>query len=154
MSQAITPSLWFNDNAEEAMNFYIGLFPNSAITSIERYPDESLDEHFSGMAGKVINGSFTLNGVEFICLDGGPEFTFNEAVSFTVPCADQTEIDRYWAALSAVPESEACGWCKDRYGISWQIIPANLAELLSGPAAIQAMMAMKKIVIADLAAAG
>ncbi len=154
MSQAIIPSLWFEDRAEEAMNYYVNLFPNSAITSIERYPDESLDEHFVGMAGKVINGAFTLNGVDFICLDGGPQFTFNEAVSFTVPCVDQAEIDRYWAALSAVPEAEACGWCKDQFGVSWQIIPAAMGELLNSPAAIQAMMAMKKIVIADLQAAG
>lgn len=154
MSQSIIPSLWFNDNAEEAMNFYVDLFPNSRILSIERYPDESLDEHFAGMAGKVINGSFVLNGVEFLCLDGGPEFSFNEAVSFTVPCADQAEIDRYWQALSAVPESEACGWCKDKFGISWQIIPDNMGDLLAGPEAIQAMMAMKKIVIADLQQAG
>lgn len=84
MNQAIIPSLWFDNNAEEAMNFYVQLFPHSHINHIEHYPDESLDEHFEGMSGKVINGSFTLNGVDFICLDGGPLFKFNEAVSFTV----------------------------------------------------------------------
>lgn len=145
----IQPCLWFHDNAEEAMNYYVDLFPGSHIDGIERYPDESLDEHFQGMAGKVINGRFNLSGVPFICLDGGPAFTFNEAVSFTVQCADQAEIDRYWQALSAVPESEQCGWCKDKFGVSWQILPANLGELMNGPEAVQALMGMKKIVIAD-----
>ncbi|WP_446663552.1 VOC family protein [Flexivirga sp. B27] len=150
----IQPSLWFHDNAEEAMNFYVDLFPDSHIDSIERYPDESLNEHFEGMSGKVLNGRFTLNGVQFTCLDGGPVYTFTEAVSFTVPCADQAEIDRYWQALSAVPDAEQCGWCKDKFGVSWQIIPANLGELMSGPGAIQALMGMQKICIADLRAAG
>ncbi|MFC6707227.1 VOC family protein [Flexivirga alba] len=153
VQSTIKPCLWFHDNAEEAMNFYVGLFPDSHVDGIDRYPDESLDEHYKGMAGKVINGRFTLAGMEFVCLDGGPAFTFNEAISFTVACADQAEIDRYWQALSAVPESEQCGWCKDKYGVSWQILPANLGELLTGPAAIQALMGMQKIVIADLQAA-
>lgn len=146
----IQPCLWFDDRAREAMEYYVGVFPNSRINSIEGYPDESLDEHFAGMSGKVLNGSFTLNGVDFVCLDGGPLFTFNESISFVVACADQAEIDRYWAALSHVPESEQCGWCKDRFGVSWQIIPANMAELVNTPARIQVMMAQKKIVIADL----
>ncbi|RAE95830.1 VOC family protein, partial [Burkholderia multivorans] len=90
----------------------------------------------------------------FICLDGGPAFTFNEAISLTVECADQAEIDHYWQALSAVPESEQCGWLKDRYGISWQIVPKNLDELMTGDAQVRALMGMKKIVIADLVAAG
>lgn len=147
---AIQPCLWFNDQAREAMEYYVGVFPDSRINSIKAYPDESLDEHFAGMAGKVINGSFTLNGVDFVCLDGGPLFTFNESVSFVVSCADQAEIDRYWAALSHVPESEQCGWCKDRFGVSWQIIPANMSELMQRPAQVQVMMAQKKIVIAEL----
>lgn len=153
LRSAIQPCLWFHDTAEESMNFYVDLFPDSHIDGIERYPDESLDEHYKGMSGKVINGRFTLNGVPFTCLDGGSAFTFNEAVSFTVACADQAEIDRYWQALSAVPESEQCGWCKDKYGVSWQILPANLGELMTGPAAIQALMGMRKIVIADLQSA-
>lgn len=147
---AIQPCLWFDDRAREAMDYYVGVFPNSGIVSIEEYPDESLDEHFAGMSGKVLNGRFTLNGVDFVCLDGGPLFTFNESISFVVSCSDQAEIDRYWAALSHVPESEQCGWCKDRFGISWQILPANLGELLSTPEKIQTMMAQKKIVIQDL----
>jgi predicted 3-demethylubiquinone-9 3-methyltransferase (glyoxalase superfamily) len=146
----IQPCLWFNDQAREAMEYYVGVFPNSRIISIEGYPDESLDEHFTGMSGKVLNGRFALNGVDFTCLDGGPLFTFNESISFVVSCADQAEIDRYWAALSHVPESEQCGWCKDKFGVSWQIIPANMSELVRTPQQIQVMMAQKKIVIADL----
>jgi predicted 3-demethylubiquinone-9 3-methyltransferase (glyoxalase superfamily) len=152
--QKITPSLWFDNNAEEAMNYYCDVFPNSQINHIEKYPDESLDEHFKGMSGKVINGQFTLDGVDFICLDGGPVFRFNEAVSLTVTCQDQAEIDHYWEKLSAYPENEQCGWCKDKFGVSWQIIPANMGELIGrNPAAMQAMMKMKKIVIAELESA-
>ena len=146
----IQPCLWFNNNAQEAMDYYVTVFPNSRITATDTYPDESLDEHFSGMSGKIINGQFTLNGVDFVCLDGGPAFTFNESISFVVSCADQAEIDRYWAALSHVPESEQCGWCKDRFGLSWQIIPANMADLTRRPEQIQVMMGQKKIVIDEL----
>ena len=155
MTQKIIPSLWFDKNAEEAMNYYVEVFPDSMITHIEKYPDESLDEHFKGMSGKVISGHFTLSGVDFICLDGGPEFRFNEAVSFTVSCDGQEEIDYYWSKLSHVQTSEQCGWCKDRFGVSWQIIPKNLGERLGkNPAAIQVMMQQKKIVIAELEVAG
>lgn len=148
--QKITPSLWFDAQAEEAMQYYCSVFPNSEITHIERYPDESLDEHFKGMSGKVINGEFNLNGQRFVCLDGGPIFKFNEAISFIVSCQDQEEIDYYWSKLSHVPESEQCGWCKDKFGISWQIIPANMGELISTGSAIQKMMSMKKINIKEL----
>ncbi len=151
--QKITPSLWFVDNAEEAMKYYVDVFPNSTINHIQRYPDESLDEHFKGMSGKVINGDFELDGMRFTCLDGGPLFTFNEAVSFTVTCKDQEEIDYFWSKLSAVPESEQCGWCKDKFGVSWQIVPENLGELIATPAAMQVMMKQHKIVIAELQAA-
>lgn len=150
MSQKITPGLWFDNNAEEAMGYYVSVFPNSSINHIEYYPDESLDEHFKGMSGKVINGQFTLDGVDFLCLDGGPIFKFNEAVSFTVTCKGQEEIDYYWEKLSKNPENEQCGWCRDQFGVSWQIIPENMGELLaSSPTAMQNMMKMKKIVIAD-----
>ncbi len=149
--QKITPSLWFDMNAEEAMKYYVSVFPNSSIGHIEKYPDESLDEHFVGMAGKVINGEFNLSGQRFLCLDGGPQFKFNEAISFMVACEDQEEIDYFWSKLSHVPEAEACGWCKDKFGVSWQIIPANMGELTGGkPDSIQSMMQMKKIIIADL----
>lgn len=148
--QKITPSLWFDMNAEEAMNYYVSVFPNSHIDHIEYYPDESLDEHFKGMSGKVINGRFSLDGMEFLCLDGGPIFKFNEAVSFTVTCKDQEEIDYYWQRLSHTPDSEQCGWCKDRFGMSWQIIPENMGDLLAkGTEVVQTMMKQKKIVIAE-----
>lgn len=154
MPVPIVPCLWFPDCAEEAMEFYCSVFPDSRVLSIERYPDESLDEHFKGMSGKVLTGRFVLDGTEFICLDGGPVFTFNEAISLTVECADQAEIDHYWSHLSASPEHEQCGWLKDRFGVSWQIVPANLGELMTGPAQTQALMQMKKIVIDDLVNAG
>lgn len=143
-------------NAEEAMNYYTSVFPNSRIITAETYPDESLDEHFKGMSGKIINGVFELDGQRFICLDGGPIFAPNEAISFTVECQDQAEVDYYWQRLSHVPEAEQCGWCKDKFGLSWQIIPTRLGELLGGSdsesagRATQAMMAMKKIDIAGL----
>jgi predicted 3-demethylubiquinone-9 3-methyltransferase (glyoxalase superfamily) len=146
----IQPCLWFDNQAREAMTYYVDVFPNSYITSIDDYPDESLDEHFVGMSGRVLNGQFTLNGVDFVCLDGGPVFTFNEAISFVVSCKDQDEIDYYWSKLSHVPESEQCGWCKDKFGLSWQIIPARMGELTRTPAQVQVMMAQKKIVIAEL----
>ena len=146
----IQPCLWFDDTAREAMEYYVGVFPNSRINSIVEYPDAALDEHFAGMTGKVLNGSFTLNGVDFVCLDGGPVFTFNESISFVVLCKNQDEIDAYWAKLSHVPDSEQCGWCKDRFGVSWQIIPENMADLTRRPEQIQVMMSQKKIVIAEL----
>ena len=138
-----------------SMEYYVSVFPDSRIEHIERYPDESLDEHFKGMGGKVITGEFYLSGQRFLCLDGGPMFTFNESVSFFVSCKDQAEIDYYWEKLSHVPESEQCGWCKDKFGVSWQIIPENMSELLGrSPAAVQVMMKQKKIVIAELENAG
>jgi predicted 3-demethylubiquinone-9 3-methyltransferase (glyoxalase superfamily) len=157
--QRIVPSLWFDMNAEEAMNYYIGVFKNSKIIRIDRYPDESLDEHFKGMSGKVINGEFELDGQKFICLDGGPVFKFGEAISFTVNCEDQAEVDYYWERLSAVPEAEQCGWCKDKFGVSWQIVPKQLGEFLTSSdtekanRAMQAMMKMHKLDIAQLEAA-
>lgn len=146
----ISACLWFNDQAREAMEYYVAVFPNSRIVSIDEYPDESLDEHFTGMSGKVLNGRFTLNGIDFVCLDGSPAFEFNEAISFVVACADQSEIDLYWSKLSHVPAAEQCGWCKDRFGVSWQIIPANMGELVSRPEQVQVMMSQKKIVIQEL----
>jgi predicted 3-demethylubiquinone-9 3-methyltransferase (glyoxalase superfamily) len=293
--QRITPFLWFDNNAEEAMRFYVSVFAQSEIVQIERYPDESLDEHFTGMRGKVISGTFALNGHRFMCLDGGPQFhfnpsislfctfqeqaaikavweqlidggktlmefqaypwaklygwlqdrygvtwqlslsdhrqtpqfitphllftnehagkaqaamrfytslfensgidalseyaagdedpagfvklarfhlgddhfqaadssaphqfTFNEAISLFVSCKDQAEIDRLWDAFTADGGQESqCGWCKDRFGVSWQVIPESMNQLLSAsPAAIQAMMQMQKIDIATLEQAG
>lgn len=147
---SIRPFLWFDGRAQEAMEYYVSVFPNSSIDQVVLYPDESLDRHFEGMSGKVLNGDFTLNGSPFGCLDGGPEFAFNESISFVIGCEDQAEIDHYWQALSAVPDSEACGWCKDRFGVSWQVVPAGLDLLQHRPEQIQALMHMKKIVIAEL----
>lgn len=142
--------LWFDDTAREAMEYYVEVFPDSRIVAIEEYPDESLDEHFTGMANKVLHGEFVLNGTEFVCLDGGPLFPFTQAISFVVTCADQGEIDSYWDKLSQDPAAEQCGWCRDRFGVSWQIIPANMGELLRSPTKVQKMMSQKKIVIQEL----
>lgn len=157
--QKITPSLWFDMNAQEAMDHYVSVFPNSRIVSVAQYPDESLDEHFNGMGGKVINGVFELDGQRFICLDGGPLFKFNESISFTIDCKDQEEVDYFWERLSHVPESEQCGWCKDKFGVSWQIVPRRLGELMSSDdsASVErvtkAFMQMHKLDVAALEAA-
>ena len=154
MPKPIMPHIWFVDGAEEAMNYYTRVFPNSRVISIERYPDASLDPHFAGMQGKVISGIFELNGQKFACLDGGKQgFALNEAISFIVECKNQGELDYYWERLSD-GTSEQCGWCKDRFGVHWQIIPENMAALQMRPEQIQAMMGMKKIDIAALEAAG
>ncbi len=157
--QKITPSLWFDNNCEEAINYYTSVFKNSKVISIKRYPEGVTEGPMAGMGGKVLTGIFELNGQRFMALDGGPIFKFNESVSFSIECEDQAEVDYFWDKLSAVPESEQCGWVKDRFGLSWQIIPKRMGELLSDPDAekvsrvLQAMLQMKKIVIADLEAA-
>ncbi len=157
--QKITPSLWFDNNCEEAMSYYAAVFPNSKIVSIQYYPENVKNEHLKNMSGKVLNGIFELDGMRFICLDGGPIFKFNESISFTIDCKDQEEVDYFWEKLSAVPESEQCGWVKDKFGVSWQIVPRRLGELMSGPdkeksgRAMEALMKMKKIDIAALEAA-
>ncbi len=153
--QKITPFLWFDNNAEEAMNYYVSVFPNSKILKIQRYPEGIEEEHMKGMEGKVLTGVFELFGQKFMCLDGGPVFKLSEATSFLVECENQEEIDYYWEKLSHVPASEQCGWCKDKFGLSWQIVP-NMEQFLSQPdpeksrRAIEAMLKMKKIIIADL----
>ena len=149
--EKIVPCLWFGDNnCEEAINYYITVFPNSSIDELAKYPDESLNENFVGMSGKILTAVFRLNGQKFIALDGGPYFHFSEAISFMIECKDQDEIDYYWDKLSHVPESEQCGWVKDRFGLSWQIVPANMKDLMMTDKQIQAMMSMKKIIIKDL----
>jgi predicted 3-demethylubiquinone-9 3-methyltransferase (glyoxalase superfamily) len=163
MRQRITPFLWFDTDAEEAINFYVSVFNGSPhksgesrIVSIARYEKGMDVPGGAAMAGKVLTAIFELNGQRFMALDGGPIFKFNESVSFYVECQDQAEVDYFWKKLSAVPESEQCGWLKDEYGLSWQIIPRRMGELLSDPnrkkalAATNAMLQMKKIVIADL----
>src|SRR5882724_5690653 len=149
--QKITPFLWFDDKAEEAMKFYTSIFKDSKIISTTYYPEGSEDPNMKGMEGKVLTGVFELNGQRFMALDGGPIFKFNESISFYIECEDQQEIDYYWEKLSAVPESEQCGWLKDKFGLSWQIIPKQLGELLGDKDAekagrvMQAMLQMKKI---------
>lgn len=146
----ITPNLWFDGNAKEAVDFYVSVFPNSKINSIVNYPnsaDEGLADFQQDLAGKVLTVDFELSGNHFVAINAGPEFKFNESVSFSIPCEDQTEIDYYWEKLSKVPESEQCGWCKDQYGLSWQVVPKNMEELMKRPNAFANMMKMHKIVI-------
>jgi len=152
MTKAITPNLWFDGNAEEAAEFYVSVFPDSKIAKTLHYPntkEEGLADFQSNMAGKVLTVEFELSGNPFLAINAGPTFKFTEAVSFAVACEDQKEIDYYWEKLSAVPESEQCGWLKDKYGLSWQIVPKNVDELLKRPGAFANMMKMKKLIIAD-----
>jgi predicted 3-demethylubiquinone-9 3-methyltransferase (glyoxalase superfamily) len=161
--QKIVPSLWFDTETEEAVNFYVAVFNgaphktgNSGIIHLARYEKGMDVPGATEMMGKVITAIFELNGQQFMALDGGPIFRFNEAISFHVECQDQEEVDYFWKNLSAVPASEQCGWLKDKYGLSWQIVPKQLGVLLGDPnrkkalAATNAMLKMKKIVIADL----
>ena len=161
--QKIVSSLWFDKETEEAVDFYVSLFNGSPhksvesrVISIQRYEEGMKVPGADEMLGKVLTAIFELDGQRFMALDGGPIFKFNEAVSLYVECKDQAEVDFFWERLSAVPESEVCGWLKDRFGLSWQIVPRQMGELLSAPdrkkalAAMNAMLKMKKIVIADL----
>lgn len=156
IQQKITPFLWFDKNAEEAMKFYTSVFKDGKIISIQYYPEGSQEEHMKGMEGNVLTGIFEIAGQRFMALDGGPLFKFNESISFYVECDGQDEVDYFWEKLSAVPESEQCGWLKDKFGVSWQIIPKQMGELLSSPEpekagrAVHAMMQMKKIDLAKL----
>lgn len=148
----ITPNLWFDHNAKEAVDFYISVFPDSKIISTINYPDspeEGLADFQLDLAGKVLAIDFELSGNSFTAINADSTFKFNESVSFAIFCEDQNEIDQYWEELSKVPESEQCGWCKDQYGLSWQIVPKNMEELMNRPNAYTNMMKMKKIVIAD-----
>ncbi len=150
----ITPSLWFDDNLEEAAEYYTSVFPNSKIEDIERYTEAG-----PGKPGDVVSATFVLDGHKFIGIQGGPAFRFTEAVSFLIRCGDQDEVDYYWGRLTDGGEESQCGWCKDRYGLSWQVVPDRLFELTTDPdparatAATKAMLGMRKIVIADLEAA-
>lgn len=147
----ITPFLWFNDQAEEAANFYVSIFRNSKVKRVNRYGNPA-----PGPKGSVMVVEFELDGQTFIALNGGPQFTFTEAVSFAVHCETQQEVDEYWEKLLAGGKEQMCGWLKDKYGLSWQVIPAALSKLMSDPdpkksqAVMRAMLQMKKIVIADL----
>ena len=140
----ITPFLWFDHQAEEAMNHYVSIFSDSRVVSTSR------------AGGKVVSVTFELDGQQFIALNAGPAFKFTEAISFFVNCESQAEVDALWEKLSAGGEPGRCGWLKDKFGVSWQVIPATLRELMSDPAparskaVVDAMMKMNKIVIADL----
>jgi predicted 3-demethylubiquinone-9 3-methyltransferase (glyoxalase superfamily) len=162
-AQKLIPSLWFDTQAEEAVNYYISVFNgsphtrgDSKIASITRYESGMEVPGTDAMLGKVLTAVFELDGQRFMALDGGPIFKFNESISLYVECEDQAEVDHFWTKLSAVPESEQCGWLKDRFGLSWQIVPRQMGELLSSSnrkkalAATNAMLKMKKIVMADL----
>ena len=150
MNNLINPCLWFDTEAEDAANFYTSVFPNSKIAEVSRYGEAGPRE-----AGMVMTVAFELNGHRFVALNGGPEFTFSEAISFQINCADQAEVDRYWAALSDGGQEGPCGWVKDRFGVSWQVVPEELPALLSDPdpdraqRATRAMLSMGKL---DLAA--
>jgi predicted 3-demethylubiquinone-9 3-methyltransferase (glyoxalase superfamily) len=147
----ITPCLWFDTEGEEAAEFYTSIFPNSRITHVARYGEAG-----PRAAGTAMTVSFELDGKQFVALNGGPEFSFSEAISFQVDCRSQDEVDDYWSRLSAGGEEGPCGWLKDRYGLSWQIIPSRLTELLADPdpetsqRVMAAMLQMKKIEIAEL----
>ena len=149
--QKISPFLWFDTQAEEASNFYVSLFDDAEITDVSRYPEGS-----PGPAGEVMTVSFTLAGQEFTALNGGPQFTFSEAISFVVHCKDQDEVDRLWAQLTEGGAPGQCGWLTDQFGLSWQIVPDRLNELLADPdpgraqRAMQAMLQMEKIEIKAL----
>jgi len=150
--QKITPCLWFNGDAEDAASFYVTLLPNSRIDRVFRSPADTP----SGPAGSVLTVEFTLAGMQYLGLNGGPEFKFNEAVSFQIHCDDQQEVDRLWANLLDGGTEIECGWIKDRWGLAWQIVPVRLEELLRDPdperarRAMKAMMNMVKIDIAAL----
>ena len=150
--QKITPCLWFDGQAEHAARFYVSLLPDSRIDRVTRSPADTP----SGPAGMVLTVDFTLSGNRFIGLNGGPQFPFTEAVSFQLACADQAEVDRLWSALSDGGSEGPCGWLKDRWGLSWQLVPSRLHELLADAdpdrsrRAMQAMLKMGKLSIAEL----
>lgn len=147
----ITPCLWFDTEGEEAATFYTSVFPNSRILDVSRFGEAG-----PRPAGTVMTVSFELDGTKFVALNGGPEFTFNEAISFQVSCRDQDEVDAFWSKLSEGGEEGPCGWLKDRFGVSWQIIPTALPRLLGDPdpeksqRVMQAMLRMRKIDIGEL----
>jgi predicted 3-demethylubiquinone-9 3-methyltransferase (glyoxalase superfamily) len=149
--QRVTPNLWFDTQAEQAAAFYCSIFPNSRILSVSRYPEGG-----PGPAGEVMTVEYELDGQRYVHINGGPQFTFSEAISLQINCADQAEVDHYWEKLSDGGEEGPCGWLKDRYGVSWQVVPAGMDELFSDPdpgrahRAFQAMMGMTKLDVAAI----
>jgi predicted 3-demethylubiquinone-9 3-methyltransferase (glyoxalase superfamily) len=156
-AQPIVPCLWFDRQAEEAARFYTGIFKNSKIGKITRYTEAGRDVH-GRPAGSVMTAEFELNGQPFTALNGGPHFKFNEAVSFQIMCQNQEEVDHYWNKLTqgGDPNAQQCGWLKDKYGLSWQVVPTELVQLMSDPdkekagRAMNAMLKMKKLDIVAL----
>ncbi|MGW0704084.1 VOC family protein [Streptomyces sp. NPDC002867] len=150
----ITPNLWFDTQGKEAAEFYVSVFPNSKITNVSYYGEAG-----PRPAGTVLTVDFVLDGQPYTAINGGPEFTFDEAVSFLIDCADQEEVDYYWSKLSEGGQEGPCGWLKDKYGLSWQVVPAVLEELLKDPdagraqRAMKAMLGMGKLDVAALRAA-
>lgn len=157
IQKRIRPCLWFADQAEEAAQYYVGIFPNSRIVEVSRYGSEGFEVH-GRPAGSVMTVVFELDGNPFMGLNGGPVFTFNEAVSFEITCETQEEIDYYWERLTegGDPAAQQCGWLKDRYGLSWQVVPRGMEEMLAEPEspgakrAMRAMLGMKKLDLAGL----
>ena len=151
ISQKITPFLWFDTQAEEAANFYVSIFKNSKVTAMTRYGDSG-----PGPKGSVMTVAFTLNGQQFTALNAGPQFPFTEAVSFVVNCETQNEIDYFWEKLSAGGKKVECGWLKDKFGLSWQIVPTEFFEMISNATpqqsnrVMQALMQMEKLDLAKL----
>ena len=157
LSRPLTPCLWFDSQAEEAARFYTGIFKDSKIVAVTRYPEAGQEIH--GRApGSAMTVEFELNGQPFTALNGGPHFRFNEAISFQVICQTQEEVDHYWDRLGqgGDPKAQQCGWLKDRYGLSWQVVPTGMVKMLNDPdrdkanRAMEAMMQMKKLDITEL----
>ena len=154
MHQKIIPNLWFDTDAEGAANFYITVFKNSRIVSVAKYPEGS-----PGEPGTVMTVEFELDGQRFVGINGGPQFQFDEAVSFQITCESQDEVDYYWDALTEGGEESQCGWLKDKFGLSWQVVPQGMEEVFSDPdrakaeRAMKAMLGMRKLDIAALRAA-
>jgi predicted 3-demethylubiquinone-9 3-methyltransferase (glyoxalase superfamily) len=150
----IIPSLWFDTQSEDAAAFYVSIFPNSKITRVSHYGEAG-----PRAAGMVLSVDFELDGQRYIAINGGPEFTFSEAISLQISCADQVEVDHYWSALCEGGSEGPCGWLKDRYGVSWQVVPQELGELLGDPdpgratRTMRAMFGMRKLDVAELRAA-
>ncbi len=155
MIQLITPNLWFNNNAKEAVDFYLSVFKEGKILATDYYTE--VGEEVTGhKKGDILTIEFEIVGMRFVAINAGPEFTFNPSVSFSIDCKDQEEIDYYWERLSAVPEAEQCGWLQDKYGLSWQIVPENFGSMLikgtpeQRKKVTEAFMPMKKLIIADI----
>ena len=154
MQQKITPNLWFDTEAEEAADFYVSLFKNSRIVNVARYTEAG-----PRPAGTVMTVEFELDGQRFVGINGGPEFQFDEAISLQITCEDQEEVDYFWERLTDGGEESQCGWCKDRYGLSWQVVPTGMEEVFANPdpegarRAMEAMLKMRKLDIAALRSA-